>query len=114
GDGLPTERLERPRDAALPHVLGNLAKRELAGRREPLAPGEGGEGDLPALVGVDLACTETILERLGGQVDEDDLVRLVEDAVRKGLADTRLGELEDRVVPARLVVYDGCRDLRDE
>ena len=49
---------------------------------------------------VDLARLEPLLERLGREVDEHDLVGLVEDAVGEGLADADAGDLEDRVVEA--------------
>ena len=61
---------------------------------------------------VDLAGAQPLLQRLGREVDEHDLVGLVEDPVRERLADAHAGELEDRVVQALEVLdVDGRDDV---
>ena len=67
-------------------VLGDLAQGELAQRAEVLDPEEVGQGHVGPCLRIDLARLEPLLERLGSEVDEDDLVGLVEDTVGEGLA----------------------------
>ena len=70
------------------------------------------ERDLGALLRIDLAGAQAFLELLGGEVDEHDLVRLVEDPVGERLADADLGQLEDRVVEAFEMLDVDRRDRR--
>ena len=70
------------------------------------------ERDLGAVLRVDLAGAQALLQRLGREVDEHDLVGLVEDPVGEGLADADAGQLEDRVVEALEVLdVDGRDDV---
>ena len=70
------------------------------------------ERRLDALRRVDLAGAQPLLQRLGREVDEHDLVGLVEDPVGERLADADAGELEDRVVEALEVLdVDGRGDV---
>ena len=100
GDRLLAERVEHVGRAARLDVLGELAQRELAQRREVVeaeevlrAPPRRGRAGRPCLA-------QPLLERLRGEVDEHDLVGLVEDAVGEGLADADAGQLEHLVVEA--------------
>ena len=86
-DRLLAERLEDGRPTPRLDVLGHLAQRDLAQRGEVLVPEEVLERDLGPLARVDLARLEPLLELLGREVDEHDLVRLVEDPVGERLAD---------------------------
>src|SRR5262249_62210404 len=97
---LLAERLEGIRVSACFDVLGDLAQHELAQLGEVLVPEEVLQRDLGALLRVDLAGPEPLLQLLGREVDQNDLVRLVEDAVWEGLPDSDIGELEDGVVQA--------------
>ena len=71
------------------------------------------ERDLGAVGRVDLAGAQPLLQRLGAEVDEHDLVGLVEDPVRERLADAHARELEDRVVQALEVLDVHRRDDGD-
>ena len=57
-----------------------------------------------------MPASQPLLERLGRQVDEHDLVGLVEDAVGERLAHAHAGQLEDRVVEALEVLDVDRRD----
>ena len=74
------------RAAPVLHVLRDLAQRELTESREVVLAEEVEERPLRLPAGIDLARAQPVLERLRREVDEDDLVRLVEDAVRERLA----------------------------
>ena len=68
------------------------------------------ERDLGPLLRVDLAGAQALLQLLGREVDEHDLVGLVEDPVGERLADAHVGQLEDRVVEALEVLDVDRRD----
>ena len=94
-------------------VLGDLAQRELAQRREVVERGRSSASAASARsCRVDLARAQPLLQRLGREVDEHDLVGLVEDPVGERLAHADAGQLEDRVVEALEVLdVDGRDDV---
>ena len=63
--------------------------------------------------GVDLAGDEPLDQRLGGDVDQDDLVRLPDDRVGHGLANPDPGQLGDLVVEALEVLHVDGREHVD-
>ena len=86
-------------------LLGHLAQRDLAERREVLDPEEAVQRGIDALGLVDLARAQAREQRLGAEVDEDDLVGPAEHRVGDGLAHAGSAELGDLVVE-RLEVLD--------
>ena len=86
-------------------VLGHLAQADLAQRRQVLDPEEVVEGGLDVLAGVDLAGAQARDQRLGGEVDQHDLVGRAEHRVGHRLAHRDPGQLGDPVVE-RLQVLD--------
>ena len=113
GDGLLAQRLQRLRDPARLDVLGDLAQRQLAQGGELVGAEEVVERDLGALRRVHLPRPQPRLQLLRRQVDEDHLVRVLEHAVREGLAHAHLGQLEDRVVQALEMLDVDGRDHVD-
>ena len=113
GDRLLAERLEHGRLRGAPRrprrpraARARAAPTSLSARKKFV------ERDLGALLRVDLARSQPLLQRLGREVDEHDLVGLVEDAVGERLAHADLGQLEDRVVEALEVLdVDGRDDV---
>ena len=86
-------------------VLGDLAQADLAQRGQVLDPEEVVERGLDVLAGVDLPGAQAGDQRLGGEVDEDDLVGGAEDRVGHRLPHPHPGQLGDLVVE-RLEVLD--------
>ena len=95
----PSSSRRADRRAALAHqpldldVLGDLAQRRLAQRREVLDLEEVVERRRHALGAVDLAGAQPRDQRLGGEVDQHHLVGLGEDLVGDRLAHRRAGQL---------------------
>ena len=121
GHRLLAERIELGNAAAGLDVLGDLAQRELAQRGEVVLAEEVEQRLLGPAPGIDLAAPQTVLQRLGREIDEDDLVGVVQYVVRERLAHADTRQLEDCVVQA-LEVLDvdgrddvdaGCEDLVD-
>ena len=100
GHRLLAQRVEHRGRPPRLDVLGELAQDELAERGQVLEPEEVLERRVDARRRVDLAVAEPLLERLGREVDEHDLVGLVEDPVGERLAHANAGQLEDLVVEA--------------
>src|SRR5581483_7658284 len=99
-DRLPAQWIENRMPSARLDVLRHLAQRQLAEPRKILSREEVEQRRLGAVSLVDLPPAKAILQRLGRQVDEDDLVCLVEDAVGKRLAYAHARQLEHLVVQA--------------
>ena len=99
---VPTTSRDQPLGLDL---LGDLAQRDLAQRREVLDAEEAVERRLDALGLVDLAGPQAVEQRLGGEVDEHDLVGAAEHRVGDRLAHAHAAELGDLVVE-RLEVLD--------
>ena len=110
GDGLRAQRVEHDRLPPRLDVLGHLAQRQLAQRGQPIGAEEVVERRLRALPRVHLARADPLLERLGGEVDEHDLVGRLEDAVGERLAHTDVRQLGDGVVEALEVLDVDRRD----
>ena len=93
-------------------VLGDLAQGHLAQCAEVLDAEEVVERSLDGAARVDLAAAQPLDERLGTEVDEDDLVGALEHRVGHGLAHARAGQLRHPVVEALEVLdVDGRVDL---
>ena len=86
---------------------------ELAQGAEVVLLEEVDERDLGAVLRVDLAGLEPLLERFGSEVDQHDLVCLVQHAVGERLANAHAGELEDGVVEALEMLHVDRRDHVD-
>ena len=106
--GSPTG-LKRPLGLDL---LGDLPQSDLAQRGQVLDPEEVVERGLDPFLRVDLAGLQPRDQRLGGEVDEDDLVGDGDHGVGDRLAHTRPGQLGDAVVEALEVLdVDGREDI---
>src|SRR6185437_14023226 len=100
GDRLLGQRLERVSMPSRSHVLCDLSQHELPQGREIVLPKEVLQSDLCSLLWIDLSGAKALLQLLGREVDQHDLVRLVQDPVRERLADADLRQFKDRVVQA--------------
>src|SRR5262249_36929690 len=83
---LLAQRFERLRMSASLDVLRDFTEHELPKGREVLVSEEVLQRNLGALLRVDLARAQALLQLFGREIDEHDLIGVVEDAVRKGLA----------------------------
>jgi len=81
-------------------AFGGAAQREFAQRRQVLRLEEILDGARGRFLHIDLALGETLEQFVGREIDKNDLVRLVENAVRHGLAHADLADLLDDVVEA--------------
>ena len=109
GHGLSAERVEaRPRGGTRRPRPPRAARAR--GARTASRGGRSSRARVGAVRRIDLAGAEALLERLGREVDEHDLVGLVQDAVRERLADAHAGELGDLVVQALEVLHVHGRD----
>jgi hypothetical protein len=93
----------RPEELAL-LLLGDLAQGEGAQRDQVVHAEEVGEGGADLLGGVDPSLGDPLPQRVGRQVDQDDLVGLVQQPVGEGLTDPHAGDLVDLVVEALQVL----------
>ena len=111
GDRLLAQRIEHRGRPPRLDVLGELTENELAEGGQILEPEEVLERRVDARLRVDLAVAKPLLERLGREIDEHDLVGLVEDPVGEGLPHANAGQLEHLVVEALEVLdVDGRGD----
>ena len=94
-------------------ILHDLAERELAQRGELVGSEEVLERGFGAVDRIDLAGAKPLLERFRREVDQDHLVRVVEDPVGERLAHPNACELEDGVVEALEMLHVDGRDHVD-